>query len=309
MLRAALGSTPAATSATHGAGCTNQWRNSSFLAGHSTLDLARHSGEGGGNSRPPHAQQLRGLLSDAAPSSSSHARPARMVAACACARGGREGPPHAAAAGGRIQLAVGPQPLWLRNHKSGLAHRIMVKRLATSPHDLLGITNSARKNHLVVVSVQYGPFNPYIPIRSTTIGKSRVAIDPIAMHTSWRSNSDIASVASPSQLGGRHSNPAVTTPMIALDFSGTTHLSSSHNVALNQVINQSVNQAQDNQPSRFITLNTAMSTLKVVRVAPIRTSILKIYLTDFKTGAANPRSNQPDFCKRHGTPQPAQICS
>ncbi|KZV50405.1 hypothetical protein F511_35248 [Dorcoceras hygrometricum] len=41
---------------------------------------------------------------------------------------------------------------------------------------------------------RYGPFNPYIPIRSTTIGKSRVAKDPIAMHTSWRSNSDIASV-------------------------------------------------------------------------------------------------------------------
>ncbi|KZV13560.1 hypothetical protein F511_45274 [Dorcoceras hygrometricum] len=39
-------------------------------------------------------------------------------------------------------------------------------------------------------------FNPYIPIRSTTIGKSRVAIDPIAMRTSWRSNSDIASVTS-----------------------------------------------------------------------------------------------------------------
>ncbi|KZV31041.1 hypothetical protein F511_14981 [Dorcoceras hygrometricum] len=44
--------------------------------------------------------------------------------------------------------------------------------------------------------VRYGPFNPYIPIRSMTIGKSRVAIDPIAMHTSWRSNSDIASVTS-----------------------------------------------------------------------------------------------------------------
>ncbi|KZV38536.1 hypothetical protein F511_20404 [Dorcoceras hygrometricum] len=42
----------------------------------------------------------------------------------------------------------------------------------------------------------YGPFNPYIPIGSTTIGKSRVSIDPIAMHTSWRSNSDIASVTS-----------------------------------------------------------------------------------------------------------------
>ncbi|KZV44587.1 hypothetical protein F511_43607 [Dorcoceras hygrometricum] len=96
----------------------------------------------------------------------------------------------------RIQLAVGPQPLWLRNHNSELAHRIMVKRLATSPHDPLGITDIACKNQLVVVSVQYDPFNPYIPIRSTTIGKSRVAIDPIAMHTSWRSNSDIASVTS-----------------------------------------------------------------------------------------------------------------
>ncbi|KZV51273.1 hypothetical protein F511_25318 [Dorcoceras hygrometricum] len=50
-----------------------------------------------------------------------------------------------------IQLAVGPQPLWLRNHNSGLAHRIMVKRLATSPHDPLGITDSACKNHLVVL--------------------------------------------------------------------------------------------------------------------------------------------------------------
>ncbi|KZV23032.1 carboxyl-terminal-processing peptidase 1, chloroplastic [Dorcoceras hygrometricum] len=95
-----------------------------------------------------------------------------------------------------IQLAVGPQPLWLRNHNFGLAHRIMVKRLATSPHDPLGITDSACKNQLVVVSVQYGPFYTYIPIKSTTIGKSRVARDPIAMHTSWRSNSDIASVTS-----------------------------------------------------------------------------------------------------------------
>ncbi|KZV37017.1 hypothetical protein F511_26692 [Dorcoceras hygrometricum] len=122
-------------------------------------------------------------------SSPNQARPARFLFAR-----------HARPARGRrapwIQLAVGPQPLWLRNHNSGLAHRIMVKRLATSPHDPLGITDSACKNQLVVVSVQYGPFNPYIPIRSTTIGKSRVSIDPIAMHTSWRSNSDIASVTS-----------------------------------------------------------------------------------------------------------------
>ncbi|KZV41246.1 hypothetical protein F511_28661 [Dorcoceras hygrometricum] len=60
--------------------------------------------------------------------------------------------------GSGIQLAVGPQPLWLRNRNFGLAQRIM-----------------------------YGPFNTYIPIRSTTIGKSRVSRDPITMHTSWRS--------------------------------------------------------------------------------------------------------------------------
>ncbi|KZV44996.1 hypothetical protein F511_26553 [Dorcoceras hygrometricum] len=36
-----------------------------------------------------------------------------------------------------IQLAVGPQPLRLRNHDFGLIQRIMVKRLATSPHDPL----------------------------------------------------------------------------------------------------------------------------------------------------------------------------
>ncbi|KZV07071.1 hypothetical protein F511_45440 [Dorcoceras hygrometricum] len=64
---------------------------------------------------------------------------------------------------------MGPQPLWLRNHNPGLAQRIMVKRLATSPHDPLGITDSACKNQSVVVNVPYGPFNPYIPIRSTTI--------------------------------------------------------------------------------------------------------------------------------------------
>ncbi|KZV19341.1 hypothetical protein F511_23115 [Dorcoceras hygrometricum] len=96
----------------------------------------------------------------------------------------------------RIQLAVGSQPLRLRNHNFGLTHRIMVKLLATSPHDPLSITDSACKNQSDMVSVQYGPFNTYIPIRSTTIGKSRVARDPITMHTSRRSNSDIACVTS-----------------------------------------------------------------------------------------------------------------
>ncbi|KZV43777.1 hypothetical protein F511_42727 [Dorcoceras hygrometricum] len=79
------------------------------------------------------------------------------------------------------------------------------RRLETSPHDPLGITDSACKNQLVVVSVQYGPFNTYIPIRSTTIDKSRVARDPITMHTSWRSNSDIASVTGQIHLPKTHS--------------------------------------------------------------------------------------------------------
>ncbi|KZV53494.1 mediator-associated protein 1-like [Dorcoceras hygrometricum] len=36
-------------------------------------------------------------------------------------------------------------------------------------------------------------------------------------------------------LGGRHSNPVVTTPTIALDFSDTSQQSASHNVAPNQL--------------------------------------------------------------------------
>ncbi|KZV33692.1 hypothetical protein F511_19936 [Dorcoceras hygrometricum] len=89
-----------------------------------------------------------------------------------------------------LRTFVTPKP------QIGLTHRIMVKRLATSLHDPLGITDSACKNQSIMVSVQYGPFNSNIPIRSMTIGKSRVARDPITMHTSWRSNSDITCVTS-----------------------------------------------------------------------------------------------------------------
>ncbi|KZV51599.1 carbonic anhydrase [Dorcoceras hygrometricum] len=123
--------------------------------------------------------------------------------------------------GSGIQLAVSPQPLWLRNHNFGLAQPIMVKRLATSRHDPLGITDSACKNQLVVVSVQYGPFNPYIPIRSTTIGKSRVAKDPIAMNTSWRSNSGIASVTSIGYPRMQASGESSTTKHRLLHASGS----------------------------------------------------------------------------------------
>ncbi|KZV15587.1 hypothetical protein F511_43058 [Dorcoceras hygrometricum] len=79
----------------------------------------------------------------------------------------------------RHKLAVGPQQLRLRNHNFGLTHRTMVKRLAKSPHDPLGITDSACKNQSVMVSVQYGPFNTYIPIRSTTIAVE-ATVHPVA---------------------------------------------------------------------------------------------------------------------------------
>ncbi|KZV23360.1 hypothetical protein F511_43938 [Dorcoceras hygrometricum] len=81
----------------------------------------------------------------------------------------------------------------------------MVKRLTTSPHDHLGITDCACKNQLVVV---------------TTIGKSRVARDPIAMHTSWRSNSDIASVTSIGYPRLRASGESSTTKHRLLHASG-----------------------------------------------------------------------------------------
>ncbi|KZT76237.1 hypothetical protein F511_46738 [Dorcoceras hygrometricum] len=41
MLRAALGRTPAASCASHGAGCANQWRNVCFVAGSRSRNLAR----------------------------------------------------------------------------------------------------------------------------------------------------------------------------------------------------------------------------------------------------------------------------
>ncbi|KZV45446.1 hypothetical protein F511_34796 [Dorcoceras hygrometricum] len=117
-----------------------------------------------------HAQHIAHSIGDRAP---SDAALLRTPAASHAAASGQQARDLARTCvtlnGSGIQLAVGPQPLWLRNHNSGPAQRIMVKRLATSPHDPLGITDSACKNQLVVVSVQYGPFNPYIPIRSTTI--------------------------------------------------------------------------------------------------------------------------------------------
>ncbi|KZV41631.1 hypothetical protein F511_23128 [Dorcoceras hygrometricum] len=95
--------------------------------------------------------------------------------------------------------------------------------------DSAGITDSACKNQLVVVSVQYGPFNTYIPIRSTTIGISRVAIDPITMHTSWRSNSDIASVTRQTHLPKTHPvlRPEIYHTIISSDSIGYPRMKAS----------------------------------------------------------------------------------
>ncbi|KZV30024.1 carboxyl-terminal-processing peptidase 1, chloroplastic [Dorcoceras hygrometricum] len=94
------------------------------------------------------------------------------------------------------------------------------ERLATSPHDPLGTIDSACKNQLVMVSIQYGPFNTYIPIRSTTIGKSRVARDPITIHTSRRSNSDITCVTSIGYPRTKASGESSTTKHRLLHASG-----------------------------------------------------------------------------------------
>ncbi|KZV20523.1 NAC domain-containing protein 67-like [Dorcoceras hygrometricum] len=67
-------------------------------------------------------------------------------------------------------------------------------------------------------------------------------------------------------LGGRHSNPVVTTPTIALDFSGTTQEPSSHNVAPNQACSSLLPRAAQfvpqflNLPNRFSWLNHAVGT-------------------------------------------------
>ncbi|KZV18151.1 plastidial lipoyltransferase 2 [Dorcoceras hygrometricum] len=145
-----------------------------------------------------------------------------------CGGGRRYG--GGARSGRRPDTAIrGPTTIVTPKSQFGLAQRIMVKRLATSPHDPLGITDSACKNQLVVVSVQYGPFNTYIPIRSTTIGKSRVAKDPITMHTSWRSNSDITSVTRQTHLPKTHPvlRPEIYHTIISSDSIGYPRMKAS----------------------------------------------------------------------------------
>ncbi|KZV24053.1 lysosomal Pro-X carboxypeptidase-like [Dorcoceras hygrometricum] len=168
---------------------------SNFIRFDSEIQRKRHFTVGGGryrqsgprpDSRLLRQHALKGLTRSARMDSPRQIWPEQIPAK----RRWRRAPTACIDGGGGVRFEeMGRRLLlrpWAHNHcGSGI-----------STHDPLGITDSACKNQLVVVSVQYCPFNPYIPIRSTTIGKSRVAIDPIAMSTSWRSNSDIASVTS-----------------------------------------------------------------------------------------------------------------
>ncbi|KZV28196.1 hypothetical protein F511_24454 [Dorcoceras hygrometricum] len=63
------------------------------------------------------------------------------------------------------------------------------------------------------------------------------------------------------QLGGRHSNPVVTTPTIALDFSGTTQQSASHNVAPNQQFTTSKHSHVHAQTAKSCSIRTFLLNL------------------------------------------------
>ncbi|KZV30806.1 hypothetical protein F511_33840 [Dorcoceras hygrometricum] len=130
-----------------------------------------------GNSRPPHAQRLR-VVQLHIPAAMRGQR-AWLSRAHVRAAGGR----GAAACGGGVAAVL--ELLMIQSEIS--RNTLLATRAWIQPE--------LQERRLFT----YGPFDPYIPIRSTTIGKSRVAIDPIAMHTSWRSNSDIASVTRTNQ--------------------------------------------------------------------------------------------------------------
>ncbi|KZV14320.1 hypothetical protein F511_19463 [Dorcoceras hygrometricum] len=90
--------------------------------------------------------------------------------------------------------------------------------------------------------------------------------------------------------------------MIALDFSGTTTQSASHNVALNQVINQSVNQAQDvcinssNMPTEFMAGKIqSCSRFKPLRAAQFVPQSSEFYLTDSIQGTEELTANATSF--------------
>ncbi|KZV30042.1 hypothetical protein F511_41008 [Dorcoceras hygrometricum] len=83
---------------------------------------------------------------------------------------------------------------------------------------------------------------------------------------------------SPSQLGGRHSNPVVITPTIAFDFSGTTQQSASHNVALKSADMNSKQSASRCLP--FLSLKPAATTSRSIHEKTSQNDIVPTNLND-----------------------------
>ncbi|KZV18975.1 xaa-pro aminopeptidase [Dorcoceras hygrometricum] len=151
-----------------------------------------------------------------------------------------------------------------------------------------------------IVSGQLDEENPFVLISSGLIvqpdeGVSYLVVDRIGVTTAiYREEPDYCNhgwsqaqvPASPSHLGGRHSDPIVTTPMIALDFSGTTQQSASHNVAPNQISpnkHQSTGYAKHNQNDDASTnLNDAVTdyvSIETSSWAPSRNTIISTNLS------------------------------
>ncbi|KZV36646.1 putative histone-lysine N-methyltransferase ATXR3-like [Dorcoceras hygrometricum] len=114
------------------------------------------------------------------------------------------------------------------------------------------------------------------------------------------------------QLANHHNQPLYPHGVSTGEIIGTTHLLASHNVALNQVINQSVNQAQDvcmyaNQYSIHNAYDSIpMSTLKAVKSAQFVPSTVDFYLNRF-TKAGHKQLKQVSFLllrqSRHDAPR------
>ncbi|KZV46738.1 hypothetical protein F511_09965 [Dorcoceras hygrometricum] len=126
-----------------------------------------------------------------------------------------------------IQLAMSSQlPVTTKTHFR-TCHWTMAKHLETSSHDPIGIIDSSFKNQSNMVSVQYGPFISYIPTESNIIDKSRVSRGSIAMHISWRSNSDIVyatSIGYPCTSASGESSTSKHRLLHASDLTQSRHL-------------------------------------------------------------------------------------
>ncbi|KZV38306.1 hypothetical protein F511_22663 [Dorcoceras hygrometricum] len=95
--------------------------------------------------------------------------------------------------GGRLRQS-GPRPEGRLLRQPALEG--LTRSARTDSPRQVGRNKFRRSKVVAAAALRRGGRRRLLMLGSTTIGKSRVAKDPIAMHTSWRSNSDIASVTS-----------------------------------------------------------------------------------------------------------------